>query len=361
VSAPDGGAEPVRQGAAVNPAGSDHHGTPLTGGPTMAGARLVDHAPQGTTRTRAGGRRGVGGEAKMVPAAKPSSYYGRPILKPPEWTPEIAWYLFAGGLAGGSAPLAYLAGRAGHRELARAAWLASFAGITASPPLLIKDLGRPERFLNMLRVFKVTSPMSVGSWILAGSGAAISAATFHELTGRLPRLARPARPAAAALGSGLCTYTAALVANTAVPVWHEARRELPFVFAGSSLASAGAAAAILTPVAGAAPARRLVVGGVLLETAAVRAMERRLGDLGAPYRSGRPQRYAQAAKALGAAGGLLTGYGGRRRRSLAAAGGALTLAGAIAQRFAVFSVGRPSATDPRYVVEPQRARRAGAK
>ncbi len=293
----------------------------------------------------------------MVPEATPSSYYGRPIIKPPVWTPEIAWYLFAGGLAGGSAPLAYLAGRAGHRELARAAWLASLAGITASPPLLIKDLGRPERFLNMLRVFKVTSPMSVGSWILAGSGAAITAAAGHEVTGRLPRLAAAARPAAAVLGTGLCTYTAALLANTAVPVWHEARRELPFVFAGSSLASAGAAAAILTPAAAAAPARRLVAGGVLLEMVAVERMDRRLGDLGEPYRSGRPHAYSRAAKLLGAGGGLLTWYG-TRRRPVAAIGGALTLAGAICQRFAVFSVGRPSATDPRYVVDPQRARRA---
>ena len=295
----------------------------------------------------------------MVPPATPAcaSYYGRPIVKPPVWTQEIAWYLFAGGLAGGSAPLAYLAGRAGNPELARAAWLASCAGIAASPPLLINDLGRPERFLNMLRVFKVTSPMSVGSWILAGSGAAITAAAAHELTGWLPRLARAARPAAAVLGTGLCTYTAALLANTAVPIWHEARRELPFVFAGSSLASAGAAAAILTPVEAAAPARRLVAGGVLLETLAVERMDRRLGDLGEPYRSGRPHAYARAAKLLGAAGAAVT-WCGTRHRPVAAVGGGLTVAGAVCQRFAVFSVGRSSATDPRYVVDPQRARRA---
>src|SRR5207253_1057368 len=101
--------------------------------------------------------------------------------------------------------------------------------------------------------------------------------------------------AAAALGPALSTYTAVLIADTAVPVWHEARGELPFVFAGSAMASAGAAASVLTPVAYAGPARRLTLTGALLETAAAWRMERRLGELAEPYRSGTASGHAHAA------------------------------------------------------------------
>ena len=107
-----------------------------------------------------------------------------------------------------------------------------------SPLLLISDLGYPSRFLNMLRMFKVTSPMSVGSWVLVGSGTATAVAAAHAWTGLLPGPARVARPAAALLGLPLSTYTAALIANTAVPVWHEARAELPVMFAAGGATSA---------------------------------------------------------------------------------------------------------------------------
>src|SRR5436309_903215 len=107
----------------------------------------------------------------MVPEAVPRSYYGRPIVKEPVWKPEIPWYFFAGGLTGASAALGYAAHLAGNRPLARRTWLVTMAAGTASPLLLISDLGRPERFLNMLRVFKLTSPMSVGSWVVSATGA----------------------------------------------------------------------------------------------------------------------------------------------------------------------------------------------
>src|SRR5437660_10347067 len=52
------------------------------------------------------------------------------------------------------------------RAVARAGYYLSLLALLPCPPLLIKDLGRPERFLNMLRIFKVKSPMSIGSWCL---------------------------------------------------------------------------------------------------------------------------------------------------------------------------------------------------
>jgi hypothetical protein len=154
----------------------------------------------------------------------------------------------------------------------------------------------------------------------------------------------------------MSTYTAALIANTAVPIWHEARFELPFVFAGSAAASAGAAAAALTPTDSAGPARRLTVAGAALETVAVQVMERRLGDLGEPYRQGESGRYAKVAKLLTAAGAALVGLAGRKRRGAAIAGGILVLGGSVFERWAVFKAGFRSAGDPRYTVAPQRAR-----
>jgi subtilisin family serine protease len=130
--------------------------------------------------------------------------------------------------------------------VARRAWATALVGATASPALLISDLGVPRRFLNMLRMFKVTSPMSVGSWILAGFGTATAPAALHALSGgRLGAAGRAAQVTSAVLGMPLASYTAALVSNTAVPVWHHARHELPFVFAAGAAMSAGAAAVAL--------------------------------------------------------------------------------------------------------------------
>jgi hypothetical protein len=284
-----------------------------------------------------------------------TDYYGQPVIKKPVWTPEIPTYFFFGGMAGASAGLAYVAELSGNDVLARRAWGVSLVGITASPPLLISDLGVPSRFLNMLRMFKVTSPMSVGSWILSGSGTTTGIAATHTFTGLFGGLARVAKPGAALLGLPLATYTGALIANTAVPVWHEARRELPLQFAGGAAASAGAAAVLLTPSADAGPARRMLIAGAAVEEGANLLMERRLGLLGEPYRTGKAGRIAKAARALTVAGGVLGAVGGRRVVPARAAA-ALTLAGALGHRFAIFEAGFQSARDPRATVEPQRER-----
>jgi hypothetical protein len=278
-----------------------------------------------------------------------SDYYGRPILKEPVWTWEIPCYFFAGGMAGAAAPLALAAELRGDRGLARRAWLVALAGVGASPMLLISDLGRPERFHHMLRVFKPTSPMNVGSWILSAGGTAIALGAARSVLGWFPRMGRVAG-ATAVLGPALSTYTGVLVADTAIPVWHEARRELPWVFAAGSAMSAGAAVAL---VGGGAPARRLAVAGAAGELAATTLMERRLGELGEPYHEGEAGLFETAGKALTAAGGLLMAATHRRRT-----GAALMLAGAFATRWSVYKAGFQSAANPRYVVEPQRARAA---
>ena len=283
------------------------------------------------------------------------SYYGKPIIKEPVWEPAIPAYFFFGGAAGAAASLGLAARLSGNPALARTATYVDGVAIGVSPALLIVDLGRPERFLNMLRMFKVTSPMSVGTWVVTFSGVASGLATSLEVIGRLPRAKLVAEAAAGALGPFLSTYTAALLADTAVPAWHEARRELPFVFAGSSAASAGAACALITPPHAAGPARRLAVAGAALELVAAGVMEHRLGYLAEPYKRGRAGALASAAKTLTAAGALTMLVSGRHRGGVLSAG-ALLLGGSLAERFAIFHAGLDSARDPRYTIVPQRER-----
>ncbi len=333
-------------------------GGPARPGPTEDLRPSASGKPGGTSARALRGARVPHRDAQVSPAADPHgpvSYYGQPVIKPPVWRAYIPWYFFFGGLVGASAPLAAVAGVRGNRALERRAWATALAALAVSPVLLIADLGRPERFHHMLRVAKVTSPMSVGTWTITVAGPATGLAAARSLLGWFPRAGAAGAGVAAVLGPLLSAYTAVLVADTAVPAWHGALRELPFVFAGSSAASAGGAGVLLTPVAHAGPARRLAVAGAIGELAAVHRMERSLGELAEPYRAGTAGRLARTARACTAAGaGILAVRGGRRLA--AAGGGALLLAGAALQRWAVFKAGIASAEDPRYTVGPQRAR-----
>ena len=296
------------------------------------------------------------GEANLVPREQPTTYYGRPVVKPPVWKPEIPLYFFSGGLAGASAVLAAAATFAGRRRLARRAWAGALAGVTTSPALLVKDLGRPSRFLNMLRVFKVTSPMNLGAWLLlANGGATTFAAALNARDGE--RRGGAPEIVAAALGAPLATYTAVLISNSAIPAWSEARRHLPFVFAASSGASAAGAALLSVEPSEAAPARALGVSAVLAEEVATMLMRRRLGELASVYEEGEAGRYGKASRVLSIAGAALLGAGrpsAAPRRDLAAVGGALLLAGSICKRWSVFKAGFQSAEDPLQTVRPQR-------
>src|SRR5437588_4015037 len=265
-------------------------------------------------------------------------------------------YFFTGGVAGASAGLACLSELRGNEVLAKRAWAAAMAGIVASPALLSSDLGKPTRFLNMLRMFKVTSPMSVGSWILSASGVTTALAAANAWLGMFPRAGKVAKPAAALLGLPLSTYTAALVSNTAVPVWHEARRMLPFVFGSGAALSAGAAAVALTPTEHARAARRLALSAALLEVGAKELMQRQLGVYGEPYEQGISKQLGHLSRAAIVAGGAVLYRRGASSRAAAVAAGTLLSAGAISARWSVFKAGFQSAADPKYVVLPQRSR-----
>jgi formate-dependent nitrite reductase membrane component NrfD len=298
------------------------------------------------------------GERLMVPKAEFRSYYGRPVIKKPIWSAaDIAGYLFLGGTAGASSTLAAAATLSGRPGLARAAKIGAATAIGGSLVALVHDLGRPGRFVNMLRVLKVTSPMSVGSWLLAGYAPQVFAAAGSEVTGLLPGLGTAATVGAGLLGPAVATYTAPLLADTAVPTWHGAYRELPFVFAASAATSAGGVGLMFAPAADADHARRVATAGVITETLAAQQMRRRLGDLAEPLRTGRAGLLMRAAQALGLAGATLAQTRGRRSRPAAVLAGAALVAASACTRFGIFAAGVASAEDPRYTVEPQRARR----
>jgi formate-dependent nitrite reductase membrane component NrfD len=284
------------------------------------------------------------------------SYYGRPVLKEPVWTWEIPTYFFTGGLAGASAVLSSAARLQGNDRLARTALYIGAVADLVSPALLISDLGRPERFHHMLRVVKVTSPMNLGSWVLLVSGGASTTAAALQLVGRLKPLRIAASIVAALAGPPLATYTGVLVADTAIPVWHDGRHELPWIFGASAAASAGAAACMFVPPRDAGPARRVAVAGVLAEGALMEAMELRLGTVGEVYHQGSAGKLSWAAKGLSLAGSALLARRGKKSRAAAVLGGTLVCAGELCLRWAVFKAGFQSARDPKYVVESQRQR-----
>ncbi|MFS0716365.1 NrfD/PsrC family molybdoenzyme membrane anchor subunit [Arthrobacter sp. 1P04PC] len=329
-------------------------------------------------RRRNGGKRGPGRrrdngdgsrEMPMVPEPEFTSYYGRPVVKPAPWGDDVAAYLFLGGVAGGSALLAAGAQLSGRLLLRRNARLGALGAVGLGAVALVKDLGRPERFLHMLRTFKVTSPMSVGSWILsafsAGAGVA-AAAEVDRLTGeRLPlgplrgvlrAVEGPAGLEAAVFAGPLAAYTAVLLGDTATPTWNEMHGELPFVFVSSaSLASAGLAM-VTTPVREAGPARNLALLGVVGDVVAMKIMERRMDPVAAePLHQGKAGTMLTWSERLVLAGGLGTLLGGRNR-IVAAASGLALLAGSALTRFGVFEAGLASAKDPRYTIEPQKRR-----
>jgi hypothetical protein len=154
----------------------------------------------------------------------------------------------------------------------------------------------------------------------------------------------------------LATYTAALIANTSVPVWHEGRRELPFAFAGGSAMAAGGAAALLAGDE-AGPGRRLAIIGAVTEVVAMEYSQRSMGMVAEPYRTGLAGKLDKGTMACAGGGAaLLLAAETTHNRGLGRLGSALVLAGSMLGRWTVFKAGFQSAAAPQYTVQPQRAR-----
>ena len=315
-----------------------------------------------------GGRR----EAPAVPDAEFSSYYGRAVIKPVPWDYKIPVYLFVGGIAAGSGLIATGAAATGRELLRRNSRLTAMTGVALSGAFLVADLGRPERFLNMLRTVKLTSPMSVGTWILSGYAAFTGVTTASEVARLLPLPERgvvgtltrlldavdaPASVGQAFFAPPLAAYTAVLLSDTVTPVWFESRRQLPFVFVGSAALASAGVQMVLTPTEQTGPARRFALLGVVADLIAMHRLEEHLTDqeLDEPLRTGGGGAKLRLAKALTVAGGLGTLASGRSRVVAVASG--LTLAAASAlTRFGMVDAGMVSAKDPKYTVGPQKRR-----
>jgi hypothetical protein len=282
-----------------------------------------------------------------------AGYYGLPVLKAPVWTWEVPLYFFLSSIAGVSASVGFVA-QVFHSDpnlIHVCLWIA-LVGAAICPILLIADLGRPSRFLNMLRVFKLRSPMSLGAWFLT----AFSACTFFAVLsfelfarGSASPLLRPmlwlGEASAAITGLLLASYTGVLIGATAIPVWSENRRLLPAHFLTSGL---GGSAAILELTGFLIPATQilgLVASGT--ETLIAISLEGSKRPVNAPLHHGLSGRAFRIAGFLQGPAALLLRVFFHSAPAGRYAAAASFIIGALISRYAWMWAGRASAHDPR--------------
>lgn len=304
-----------------------------------------------------------------VPSQQPGlttgdpTYYERPVIKKSVWSWMIPAYYYVGGVTGATAVFGAatsLVDGESFASLRKHSRYVALAGVSASTVLLIGDLGRPTRFLYMLRVFRPTSPMSVGSWILSAFGTFAGAAAGAEFLG-WRRVSDLLALPTGFLGLGLSGYTGVLVANTTVPLWNQSRHLLPVLF----LSSAAASAASLFDLLGSHGEREdraitlFGVAGKIGELSAAVALEREaqlVVQVGGPLLEGLSGALWQTGKALSAASLLFSVLSSRSSKLKRAAGICGTL-GAVCIRFGIHYAGQRSAINPRATFHQQRAGR----
>lgn len=328
------------------------------GGLSGEGASQLTH---GRTQ-RAPGSKALWSRMPDSPQADPT-YYDCPMLKEPVWEWEIPLYYYLGGLAGASLALASAAQlrRAdGLGDLIKRCRWIGITGVTAGGVCLIRDLGRPSRFLNMLRVFRPTSPMNVGAWILTGTGAtAFTTLALSRTRGLLGAAGECSGYLAGVLGMGLASYTGVLVGNSVIPVWQESRKVLPLLFAASGMTSTASLLEILREDR---TSRRVTyvfgLAGRIAELTAIKVMERQLSVMprvARPLKKGKSGLIWKAATVATCASlGMMLVPGQTRRKRLFS--GILGTLGSVMMRYAINAAGTPSVQDPRASFYPQRAR-----
>ena len=311
---------------------------------------------------------GIRASGAPFPRATPETgYYGTPLLKEPQWNWAIPLYFFVGGAAGSSSVIGSMAGWLGHDpKLARDARFIAAGGAALSGALLIYDLGRPRRFLNMLRVFKLQSPMSMGAWTLAGFGTSSAAAAFADLVEAKYGKSLPVsvvgglgRSFSAAFGLPFSNYTGVLIGATTIPVWNKNVRTLPIHFGASGLQSAVS----LLELVGHDESRALQILGVIAattETLQGLLIEGERGPENRPLKRGGSGWMIRI-------GGVLSGplplalrlFGGSKMRRWAAWSG---LVGSLATRYAWMHAGHISARDWRIPLDiPEEAAQAPSR
>jgi formate-dependent nitrite reductase membrane component NrfD len=283
-----------------------------------------------------------------------------PIIRPAVWTWEVPLYFWFGGVATGSSFVALACDAAGDHDSARIARRVTLAAVTPAAPLLVMDLGRPMRFLNMMRIFKPRSPMSMGAWCLSAFSGAAFGAVAADLLDR-PRLARVLGGKTAVLGLYLGSYTGVLLASTAVPVWARSRLLLGPIFIATATAKGAAANRLVLAATGLPTGHPTRNALGTIETLAMGAElalstvnEKRLGRLARSLEEGRPGKFFQAAKwmiRVGLALRLTRSRGGPWVHHLASV---LFLLAGLAFRFGWVGAGRASALDHEAVARMHR-------
>lgn len=304
--------------------------------------------------------------ASPFPASAQSvGYHNLPLLKAPTWTWQVPLYFFAGGVAGTSAVIALVAHIAGNASLVRSALWIAFVGVLVSPPLLIADLGKPMRFLNMMRVFKLRSVMSVGAWTLAAFSSALGLAVVcHELVladygySSLLLLEWLAEIFAAFTGLILASYTSVLLGVTAIPVWSENRRLIPSVFLAGGV---GSASGILELLGFLVPATQFIgIFASSVETVIASSIELRGRYVDRPMRDGPVGRLARFGDLLVGPVSLLLRIFWGHSADVRYVAALCFISGALITRYAWIAAGRVSSRDPQALFQIQRRKRSAA-
>jgi formate-dependent nitrite reductase membrane component NrfD len=295
-----------------------------------------------------------------------AGYYGLPALKRPLWGWEIALYFFGEGISSGCYVLATAAdffGDGHHRQLIRAARYISWLTMVPCPPLLIADLGRPERFHHMLRIFKPLSPMNLGAWALLGFGQPVTYLALQEAAGHLPAVLRPfvrwaPRRVVALLGLPfaltMLAYPGVLLSMTSTPVWTRSRLTGPLLGASSMAMSASALALVCDLDRRMGRRSRGAIGRIetfshICEAALLWAYIKSLRENAGPLMQGsqsRLFRWGGIGIGLVAPAVLRALAGKRNSRRSGIWSAVLSLAGGLALKWALVHAGRESAYDP---------------
>lgn len=312
-------------------------------------------------------------EPSDTEGAAPVGYYGLPVIHGSHWKWLVIWYFFFGGISGAAAVIAAftrLSGGAEAARLSRTATYVAFAALLPCPPLLILDLGRPRRFLNMLRAVQPSSPMSLGSWGLTAFGAILTLTAANQFAsdlarskGRAPnnvqrRTGLVLAPFVAISGFFVAGYTGTLLAATAVPLWARRPALLGPLFLASAMTSGAAAVAAVHACSSKSDEiindrlHHLEGIAAISEGALLTAWLLRLGSTSTPLTTGHiggVMRHGVVGAGLTAPLALIAASHElpRRLRRLAnIVAPALTLCGVFALRYAVVEGGRLSANDP---------------
>ena len=299
-----------------------------------------------------------------LPAHETDTYYGRPLLRRPHWEWEVIVYLFLGGIMGGSGILIAVADKDEDAALKRNARYIAFVLASTCPLVLIKHLGRPERFHHMLRIWKFKSVMSMGVWGLIGFSLPASAGAFAQAArdGFLPRPLRFIRhlappvivdPLSAFLGAFIAGYTGVLLSATAIPVWAKGKRYIPAFCVCSGLAGACALNSALLSLGGGnertvRKLERLELVASFAELALLLAFQRHAAEIGRAMFDGRRGRKLRTFTMISGIGlpALLAVLPGHARWKTVLSS-LLTLVGGYELRESLIEAGKDSADDPR--------------